>query len=258
MLVFHWVFQYYLILSSMSMYGFDQNLKIYLKDNNPRLPCWQSDSWPSPQRCLRQPLLSKSLPVDFGAQKPHPLQLLSHRGPELRAEKSRSAPTWVSGEGLPLLCLQQRKTCWWGYRAYRCICRFTQLLPVLPGVRRPFCWQPTQADLTLLGGAVLPPKAACWFAPAGTGHHGGGRRGTSVTCIGGEGSCLSEAPAKMQKGKPPHLLWKQRARLLFSHWLGARKPVSWMWSCNLNVAQPEDWHRPLNLCLTLKGQFPRP
>lgn len=85
----------------MSMYGFDQNLKIYLKDNNPRLPCWQSDSWSSPQRCLRQPLLSKSLPVDFGAQKPHPLQLLSHRAPELRAEKSRSASTWVSGEGLP-------------------------------------------------------------------------------------------------------------------------------------------------------------
>ena len=86
----------------MSMYGFDQNLKIYLKDNNPRLPCWQSDSWLSPQHCLRQPLLSKSLPVDFGAQKPHPLQLLSHRRPELRAEKSRSASTWVSGEGLPL------------------------------------------------------------------------------------------------------------------------------------------------------------
>lgn len=241
------------------MHGFDQNLKIYLKDNNPRLPCWQSDSWPSPQHCLRQPLLSKSLPVDVGAQKPHPLKLLSHRAPELRAEMSRSASTWVSGEGLPPFLFTAKRTvyCWWGHRACRCICRFTQLLPVLPGVRRPFCWQPTQADLTLLGGGVMPPKAACWFAPAGTGHHGGGGTGVPVWPVSEEKGVASQRHLlKLRKGSHTSAVETKSETSVRSLAWNTETSVSWMWSCNLNVAQPEDWHRPPNLSLTLKGQFP--
>lgn len=129
---------YYLILSSMSMYGFDQNSKIYLeRQQTPRLPCWQSDSWSSPQCCLRQPLLSKSLPVDFWAQKPHPLQLSRHCGQsELRAEKSRSASDLgLPREGLPPFSVYSKGK-HAGAATGLCICRFTPVLPVLPGVRR--------------------------------------------------------------------------------------------------------------------------
>ena len=185
------------------MHGFDQNLKIYLKDNNPRLPCWQSDSWPSPQHCLRQPLLSKSLPVDVGAQKPHPLQLLSHRAPELRAEKSRSASTWVSGEGLPLSLFTAKENMLVGpqglslylpfHSASSCVARGEEafLLTTHPGRSHPL----GRGGHATKGSLLI---CSCWDRTPWRGWDGG----TSVTCIWGEGSCLSEAPGKTQKGKP--------------------------------------------------------
>lgn len=176
----------------------------------------------------------------FWDRGPIPSSFSPHKGREVGAEKSMS---WASGGGLPSWLFTAKKKTLAGletlpppllYSAASCVVRVEGafLLITQQGRSHLLAGGGGSCHRGQLASLLICSQWGLWQASTG---------GAPTWPLSGERSCVSEAPAQTQEGKPAtlHVLWKQRARRQVQP-PEQSVQASVSWGCNLTVAGSED------------------